>query len=249
MTIRTIIVEDEPLSMMFLKNLLAEYCPQVNVIATPCTEEDAVIAITSLQPGLVLMDIELQQGNGFSVLKRTRHHNYQVVFTTALDHSGIRAIRFSGVNYLQKPIDMEALQTVIKKIAADKTNQAAIAVQHLLKTLDNNNQPATLLLETGAGNQYIQLSEIIYITFENGACIFHTGNNAVSALGYNLKDYDILLNELGFFRPHADYIIHLDKVALQARPVQDTITMMNQTAIPVSPKRQEEFSCLLLSLA
>ncbi|MBC7933793.1 MAG: response regulator transcription factor [Rhizobacter sp.] len=249
MIIKTIIVEDEPLSMFFLKNLLAEYCPQVNVIATPATEDDAVAAIASLQPDLVLMDIELQQGNGLAVLQRTRQYSYAIIFTTALDYSGIRAIRFSGVNYLQKPIDIDALQAVIQKIAAYKTEEGEIAVQHLLTTLDNNNQPTTLLLNTAAGNYYVSLQEIIYITIQNTGCIFYTETNAVPVTGSSLKDYEVLLNELGFFRPHADYIIRLDKVNTRSKIENGNIALLNNILIPVSPKRQAQLGSLLFSPA
>ena len=249
MSLSTIIVEDEPLSMAFLQNLLAAYCPGVQVIATASTEAEAVAAITSLHPQLVLMDIELQQGNGFAVLQQSRHIDYHVIFTTALDYSGIRAIRFSGVNYLQKPIDIESLQAAINNLTNGENCCGKTALQHLLITLDNENQPKTLLLNTVNGYRYITLSEIIFISAKDGDCIFHTLKETVIAAGCNLRDYELMLNENSFFRVHTDYIIQLDKADFQLKSEPGTVTMINKAVIPVSPKKQAELGSLLFNPA
>jgi two-component system LytT family response regulator len=245
MSINTIIVEDEPLSMAFLKNLLAEYCPEVSIVATATTEADAIAAIAALQPHLVLMDIELQQGNGFGVLQGTREYDYHIVFTTALDYSGIRSIRFSGVNYLQKPIDIDSLQTVITAINEAEKERSKTAVKHLLQTLDNNNEPSTLLLNTMNGGYYIPLEEIVFIMTQGSNCIFYTANEIITAIGSNLRDYELLLNEPAFFRLHSDYIIQLGKVDLHSKVETGTVKMINKAVIPVSPKKQAALGSLL----
>ena len=231
--------------MAFLKNLLAEYCPEVSIIATAATEADAIAAITALKPDLVLMDIELQQGNGFGVLQGTRNIDYHIIFTTALDYSGIRAIRFSGVNYLQKPIDIDSLQTAITAMNDSEKQRSRTAVKHLLHTLDNNNEPSTLLLNTMRGDFYIGLDNIIYIRSQGNSCTFYTAEDAITATGSQLRDYELLLSEQSFFRLHADYIIQLDKVDLHSKTAPGTVHMINKAEVPVSPKKQAALALLL----
>jgi len=182
MPIRTIIVEDEPLSRAFLNNLLAEFCPDVEVLATLPTEAEAVAAIETLSPDLVFMDIELQQGTGFEVLKKTRHCNYQVIFTTAFDHYSIRALKFSGVDYLQKPIDFEGLQEVMASVTGKKQNSDGdMAILHLLQTLENNHVPQHLLLQTDTGSAYIPVAGIMYIELSESGCVFYTTEGSIAS--------------------------------------------------------------------
>src|SRR5690242_3535970 len=103
MPLRTIIVEDELHSREFLNNVLTEFCPETEVIAFATSKEEAISAITALKPDLVFLDIELQHGTGFDVLRGLDRPAFHVVFTTGSGHHSIKAIQFSGVDYLLKP--------------------------------------------------------------------------------------------------------------------------------------------------
>ncbi len=245
MTINTILVEDEPLSRLFLKNLLAEYCPYINVLASPGTEDEAVEAIELLKPDLVLMDIELQQGNGFSVLQRTsKTTGYDVIYTTALDYTGIKALRFSGVSYLQKPIDIQSLQTAMQRMLGNKQDHKK-ALEHLLVTLDNDNKPSSIFLHTTAGELHVPLASILFIKMQENACVFYTEEELLLVKNCNLKEFEQLLSEAGFYRPHADYLVQLEKVAAYSNLKQGHVIMKNDAIVPVSPKKQEELKTLL----
>ncbi|RYY70212.1 MAG: response regulator transcription factor [Chitinophagaceae bacterium] len=248
MSVPAIIVEDEPLSRAFLKNLLAEFCPQINVIATASSENEATELIVSLKPALVFMDIELQQGTGFAVLQRTRHMEYYIVFTTALDYSGIRSLRFSGVPYIQKPIDFESLQTIINEMeCGNTTGKGKIAKEHLLHTLDHSNRPAYLLVFTADGPQYVQLDDIIYLQASNNDTVFHLKEDTITAKGLQIKELEKLLDDISFFRPHPDFIIQLNKVAATLSSEAASVRLLNEVVIPVSPKKESELKQKLLT--
>ncbi len=250
MLLQTIIVEDEPLSRAFLNNLLSEFCPEVNVVATVPTEQEAIEAIVRLQPDLVFLDIELQQGTGFEVLKKTRQqqHTFQVIFTTAFDHYGIKAIKFSGVDFLQKPIDIEDLQSAIISITAKlSTNAGQIAVNHLLDTLDNDNMPEQLIIQTTEGAVYVRVAAINYIGASADGCIFYTDAGVIASVGRGIKDYEQMLADHCFFRVHHSYLINLKKAMASSANEGLFITMADKSLIPVSPKRAEELKKLLLA--
>ncbi|WP_332914020.1 LytR/AlgR family response regulator transcription factor [Algoriphagus boritolerans] len=77
--------------------------------------------MAQLRPELVFMDIELQTGTGFDVLQKVRHLDFHLIFTTAFEHYAIKAIKFSSIDYLLKPIDLEELIASVQK--AKKTNR------------------------------------------------------------------------------------------------------------------------------
>jgi two-component system, LytTR family, response regulator len=246
MTLKTIIVEDEPLSRAFLNNLLSEFCPAVHVVAVVPTEAEAVEAIERLQPDLVFLDIELQQGTGFEVLKKTQQYKYQVIFTTAFDHYSINAIKFSGVDYLQKPIDFEGLQMVIATIISkQQTGSGEIAVKHLLQTLENNNVPENLVVQAYEGPLYIPVADIIYIEVGDAGCVFNTTTGKIRSTCLAIKEYEQLLVDHQFLRVHHGYIINCSKVDAGSKPESGFITMADKSIIPVSPKKVEELKNVL----
>jgi len=246
MTIKTIIVEDEPLSRAFLNNLLSEFCPEVDVLTIVPTETEAVEAIERLKPDLVFLDIELQQGTGFEVLKKTQQYKYQVIFTTAFDHYSINAIKFSGVDYLQKPIDFEALQALIPNvISKQKCGSGEIAVKHLLQTLDNNNVPRHLLVKAPEGGQYIEIAEIIFIELAETGCVFYTDTAMITTTCKGIKELEQMLNEQHFLRVQNGYIINCKKIDAISVPDSGFVTMTNKSIIPVSAKKTAELKSIL----
>ncbi len=249
MTLKTIIVEDEPLSRAFLNNLLSEFCPAVQVLATVPTEAEAVEAIEKLRPDLVFMDIELQQGTGFEVLKKTQQYKYQVIFTTAFDHYSINAIKFSGVDYLQKPIDFEGLQLMVAAAThKQKTGTGETAVKHLLQTLARNNVAEHMFVETPAGVVYIPVDDIIYIEVSESGCVFNTVSGKTRSNCIAIKEYEQMLLHHQFMRVHSGYIINCKKVISSLKYNNGFITMADQSIIPVSLKKAEELKNLLSTL-
>ncbi len=247
MPLRTIIVEDEPLSREFLCNLLKEFHPAIEVIVKVATENDAVAAIVKYAPDLLFLDIELQQGTGFGVLRKIKCHDLQVVFTTAFDHYAIKAIQFSGVEYLHKPIDLEGLEQVIQKVVDKKESGAGkIALEHLLCTLENNNVPDELFLPASDGNQYVTIANISRIESNEGTCIFRLCSGETISVSNNLKEYEAMLSDHHFFRPHSAHIINLKQVNRLEGGETSQLIMKDNSIVPVSPKKKEEIQAILL---
>lgn len=245
--LKTIIVEDEPLSRAFLNNLLSEFCPEVTVLATVPTEAAAVEAIKTLEPDLVFLDIELQQGTGFDVLKKTYQYNYQAIFTTAFDHYSINAIKFSGVDFLQKPIDFEALQLLISHVIRKQAcGSGAIAVKHLLETLDNNNVPQQLMVQSDKGPVYIPVADIICIELSDAGCVINTISTRINVPCTAIKEYEQMLADHHFLRLHHAYLVNCKQIAAAA---SGFVMMKDKSSIPVSPKKTAALTDILSKLS
>ena len=115
MNLKAIIVEDEKHSRETLKSLLEEFCVGIEVVGTAGSVLEAVKVISSLRPDVVFLDIELQTGTGFDVLNQLQDLNFEVIFTTAFEQYAIKAVKFSSLDYLLKPIDLEELHNAIEK--------------------------------------------------------------------------------------------------------------------------------------
>ena len=120
MSLKAVIVEDEKHSRETLKNLIQEFCINIQVIGEAASVNEAVTIIKSKQPDVVFLDIELQTGNGFDVLNQVSNQNFEVIFTTAFEQYAIKAVKFSSLDYLLKPIDLEELQRAVEKAQTKK---------------------------------------------------------------------------------------------------------------------------------
>lgn len=246
MTLKTIIVEDEPLSRMFLNNLLQEFCPEVDIVYVTATEEDAITAIRKLQPDLIFLDIELLNGNGFAVLQQTLPGNFQVIFTTALDHYAVNIIRICGVDYIQKPIDMDSLRQALKSVQNKRNStDPQLALKHLLQAFNNNNKPLHLLLPGQEELTYIPLGDIIHIEMVADSCRFNLKSGRQISAAVSLKEYETLLQEHSFFRIHQYHLVNIKEVNEGTTGPDNFVVMTNGQQIPLSDKRKEGFYTVL----
>lgn len=101
--LKAVLVDDEENSISSIKEKIIRHCPQVEIIATCDNAQKGIIAIDSLKPAMVFLDIEMPVMNGFLMLQQLTFKNFELVFTTAYDHYAIKAIRFSALDYLVKP--------------------------------------------------------------------------------------------------------------------------------------------------
>ncbi len=116
--------------------LLKEYCPQVQLIAQCRSAKEGVEVIKNSQPDLVFLDIEMPAMNGFDMLEQFVEIPFAIIFTTSYDQYAIKAIRFSALDYLLKPIDPRELIVAVQKVATQKSLPAAAQFDMLLKQIN-----------------------------------------------------------------------------------------------------------------
>src|SRR5215210_3385906 len=110
-----ILVDDEENNLSALREKILRHCPQVDIIAICDTAEKAITHIDALQPDLVFLDIEMPVMNGFIMLQQLNFTGFELIFTTAYDHYAIKAIRYSALDYLVKPIEIAELRQAIER--------------------------------------------------------------------------------------------------------------------------------------
>jgi two-component system LytT family response regulator len=118
--LRTIIIDDEPHIRDTLRKLLARHCPQVSVIGEASGVDDGIKAIKKLQPELVLLDINLEDGTAFDLLHSLNSVDFKIIFISAFDRDNIQAIKLSSLEFLAKPINPEDL---VKAVNNAESNQ------------------------------------------------------------------------------------------------------------------------------
>lgn len=248
--LNVVIIEDEIHSRETLKTLLTEFCEGVNVMGMTGSVEEAVALINQLQPELVFLDIELQTGTGFDVLNQVDQRNFEVIFTTAFEHYAIKAIKFSSIDYLLKPIDLDELQDALRK-ARQKKDQLLTTRQLdlLLKNIANKtDKKRKICLSTADGLEFIEVGNITYCEANGSYTNFHIKPDIRLVVSKNLKEYEQMLTDYDFMRVHNSFLINLHEVKKFVKSEGGYILMNSEAQISISPSKRDAFLRLMTKL-
>src|SRR4030095_14631662 len=130
--IKAIIIDDEVHCVDTLSILLSDYCPEVEIMEKCMSAKKGLEAIERLKPELVFLDIEMPVMNGFELLEQFKQIPFSVIFTTSYDQYAIKAIRFSALDYLLKPIDPKELIAAVHKVQLQKAPPSAEQLKMLM---------------------------------------------------------------------------------------------------------------------
>ncbi|HLX65847.1 MAG TPA: LytTR family DNA-binding domain-containing protein [Puia sp.] len=246
--IRTILIDDEIDSIRILQKLLQKYCPQVCVIGTANGVETGATLIREHRPDLVLLDIEMTHGNAFDLLNRLQPVNFHVIFVTAFDNHAIRAIKYSAVDYLLKPVNIGELYAAVEKISGKVTEKNVLdRMTVLLDHLGGGKlDDQKMAIPTMNGYLFVSFRDIVRLEAKGPYTVFHlTDGDQVMATGI-IKDYEDLLPEALFYRIHNSHIINLNKIKKYQRGRGGFVTMEDDSFLEVASRRKEDFMQKLL---
>ncbi|MCR9265327.1 MAG: LytTR family DNA-binding domain-containing protein [Flavobacteriaceae bacterium] len=242
MTLKVIIIEDEKHSRETLKSMLEEFCKDVKVIATASSVSEGVKVLSVYSPDVVFLDIELQSGLGFDVLTQIKDPSFEVIFTTAFEKYAIKAIKFSSLDYLLKPIDLSELQDAVEKARNRMdTNVYRQQIDTLMQSLSKeNHRQEKICLATTAGMEFIAIEEIVLCKADGSYTSFVLRNENTLMVSKHLKEYENLLGDYQFMRVHNSYVINLNEVKKYVKSDGGYIIMSNDMHVSISPRKKDE---------
>ena len=240
--LRTIIIDDEPDAVNFIRSIIQEYCPTLEVTGTANNAQDGIAVIREGKPDIVLLDVEMPHGSGFDLLAQFPDKSFDVVFITAFNHYAIRAIKYSAVDYLLKPININEFILAIQKVTEKRLHEYIPNrnLEILLENLDSGT-PAKLAIPTSEGMEYVNTKEIIRIEADRSYSWFYLTGQRKILVSKNLKEYQDLLNDRDFFRSHNSHLINLEHVKKYIRADGGAIEMTDGSHVPVSRTRKDLF--------
>jgi two-component system LytT family response regulator len=240
--LKTLIVDDETDAANFIRSIIAEYCPKLKVIGSARSANEGFEMILEHQPELVFLDVEMPHGSGFDLLSRFPKKMFDVVFITAFNQYALKAIKFSAVDYILKPINISEFIEAVDKVTEKRTHLFNQNVNYmaLLENLKST-LPTKLAIPTTEGMEYLNTKEIIRIEADRSYCWFYMLDQKKHLVSRNLKEYQDLLTDLNFFRPHNSHLINLEFVKKYVRQEGGYIEMTDGSQIPISRIKRELF--------
>ena len=238
--IKAIIVDDESNCCEILATMLERYCQQVKVADICYSGEAALKSIIELNPDIVFLDIEMPHMNGFELLEKLQFVSFKLIFTTSYDQYAIKAIRFSALDYLLKPIDREELQNAVKKAMQElerpMPQQFEVLMQKWKKTGNGNQKIA---LPTMEGLLLISIDSIISCESERNYTILYLKEKQKLVISRPLKEMEELLEDHSFLRVHHSYMVNLKEINKYVRGEGGYLIMSDGSVVDISRSKKD----------
>jgi two-component system LytT family response regulator len=244
---KCIIIDDEQHCIKTLTSLLESNFPEVEILAVCKESVKAGDLIVRLKPDFIFLDIEMPMLNGFDLLSKFEHLDFDVIFTTAYDSYAIKAIKFSALDYLLKPISKEDLAFSIEKIKSKKSSLTKDQLQ-LAKEVHNKQLPDTIALPTTDGLTFASVNDILYCTADGSYTRLYMIGESEILLSKTLGDVEELLGDYNFFRIHHSTLVNLKHVRKYIRGEGGEVVMSNCKSLMVARTRKADFLNAFLKL-
>lgn len=240
--INAIIIDDEARWIENLESQLKAYCPFVNIVCQCQSSIAGLEAIKKLKPDLVFLDIEMPGMTGFELLEQLNEISFAVIFTTCYDYYAIKAIRFSALDYLLKPIDHKELIAAVKKVEEKKDLPVASQFGMLLDQIRAKGHDFNkLAVPTLEGFELIPADQLMRCNAnDNYTCFYMKDKNKIIACR-TLKEIEEQLKDFKFFiRVHHSHIVNLNEVVKYIRGEGGHLILSDGTSINVSKSRKDK---------
>lgn len=246
--IKAILVDDEAHCNQSLMIELNEYCPEIEVVATFTSAEEALEGIRKLKPDVLFLDIEMPWMNGFELLKRLDYLDFEVIFITAYDAYAIEAFRYCAIDYLLKPIQTGLLQDAIHKVVNKKSqifnNERFSALMHNLAKDKKNYK---IVLPTSESLEVVSIDEIIRCKAENNYSFVFLKDGSHIFLAKSLKEIEQIIQSDQFFRVHQSHLVNTQYIRKYVRSEGGYLLLTDGSQVSVSKSNKERLINLLKS--
>lgn len=238
---KAIIIDDESQARKLLRNLLKEYCPQLEVIADCEDLPNGVKAIRKLKPDLVFLDIEMPGHSGLELVDFFDEDDisFGIIFTTAYNQYAVKAFKLSAVDYLLKPIDGEELIDAVSRYEKSIFKKESI---QLLKENLNTTTLQKIAVPVGQSVRFIQLADIVFFKAENSYTEIMMQDESKLTVSRTLKNFeDTLQDNPLFFRCHKSYIVNQDYIIDYVKSDGGYLVLKPKYQISISHDKVDQF--------
>ncbi len=228
-----IVVDDEKMCRDNLTNLLQIYCPEISIIGIATSSVEAKHLVIDLEPDAVFLDINMPGLSGFDFLESLEEIKFMIVFVTAYDDYGIRAVKSHAVDYLLKPIDIKELQCCVKKLteARKKENKA-----------DKTGSSPKVVIPQNHGFVILECENIVRMTSEDCYTRIFTNDNKQFIVSKTLKEFEETAPHDIFFRIHKSHLVNLSYVKQYTTLDGGSLLLQDGIKIEVSRRKAHEFN-------
>jgi two-component system LytT family response regulator len=238
--INSIIIDDETKAIESLTNTIQKYCPELRILASGNSVDQAIQLIKQYNPDIIFLDVQMPQENGFALFQKLNNITAEIIFTTAHTQYALQAFRVSAFDFLQKPIDFRILQETLTKYNTKKKTQLnQQRIELLIQNISNNtNQFDKLVVSTFDTYHIINPSDILYCQADGAYTRFFLLNGDSHFASNNLGHYQDTLAPQTFYRIHKSNIVNLNHIKKYDKQNRQ-ITLTTGTTLDVADREKK----------
>ena len=245
---KALIIDDENRTRDLIAKMINSFGLDIEAIPAAESVESGIKAIEEHHPDIVFLDIKLPDGTGFDLLKAIPNKNFEVIFITAHEEFAIKAIKFSALDYILKPVDPEELKAAVMRALdalGSKKEESQFEALHLNI---QPNQKRRLVLKTQESVHIVELDHIIRCEADRNYTSFYLTEGKKILVSKTLKDYETLLSSHNFLRVQQSHLINLDFVSRYDKGNGGSVVMKDGSEVPLSQAKRDIFFKILENL-
>jgi two-component system, LytTR family, response regulator len=247
--INAVIIEDELNSRNVLQHLLKKNCPNIHIAGIGTNVKEGIQVVQKFKPELVFLDITMPDGSGFDVIEQLCPNGtlssdlfFDIIFTTAFEKFAIKAIKYSALDYLLKPIDSAELKIAVKKVEERRKNSARQNVSSILEYIKQGDEPfSKITLPTGNAYEVVQIKDIVRCEAYDNYTYVYMANGKKYLVSGTLKHYEEQLPSKDFIRTHHSHLINISHIVRYSKEDGGHTVMSDGSKVDVSRRKKEDF--------
>ncbi len=205
-----LLVEDEQPAARRLRRLIRQVLPQANILALLDSVATTVAWLErNPQPDLILLDIQLSDGNSFTIFERVTV-TAPIIFCTAYDHFALKAFKVNSVDYLLKPLQEKDLHKAVEKLQQRRPAPLDRALSRQLLTPPS--YKPRFLVKAGAKLLSIAIDQIAFFFIQDKWVYLTTLQGKAYALDISLEEVESQVSPQAFFRANRQYLVGIRAV-------------------------------------
>lgn len=236
-----LIVEDEMDSCLFIKSIVKENFPQIGILDFAANIEEAIKALDKYTIDILFLDIQLEDGDAFTLLDSIDYTKLNIIFVTAFDEYAIKAFKYNAIDYITKPIDIQLFKQAVNKILERVIpHNMATRLDKLVSDVKSD-KFEKIIIESTKGTVFVEIKNILKITSNGNYAEVYTMDKNVIFTTKSLKDLDEMLPENHFSRINKSLIINLASIASIQDKVNGILKLIDDTQAIVSRRKRKDF--------
>jgi two-component system, LytTR family, response regulator len=237
---KILLIDNEDDIRGVLKEMIQQINPMLHQLEEASSVETGLTKIHSFQPDVVFLDVEMDDGTGFDLLKRLNAPTFQLIFTTAFNQYAMQAFKFSAIDYLMKPVDPIELSNSLSRAGQNISQrnlhkQLEVLMQQLPGKLVQDGQIVLKDLDT---TYFVKISDIMYCMAEGAYTQFFVRQSDPILVSKNLHSYEELLTPSGFIRTHHSCLVNPVHIKMYDRKTESLVLEGGHT-VPVSQRKKD----------
>jgi len=244
MKLKALIIDDEFNARNNLKILIDEFCPELEIIGLAESAAEARKIIDKEKPDVVFLDIAMPTEDGFSLLKSYKDRTFSVVFTTAYNEYALKAFKENAIDYLEKPISIDDLQTAVQKVMKMHGSNDQLSPAELSEMVDEamEDKNDRISVPTRDGYIIIRNTDIVHLEASDNYTMIYLIDGSRHLSSKNIKVYEENLNQEVFFRTHKSHIINVEHHLKEfSRSEGNMAVLTNGINVPIARRKMSNF--------